>query len=197
MRQAFQPDLTNVSLERLTYEMTMEINWNPSIRQLRVFGLTSLAALPLATALWSRGSLTAIGYAAAVGGVLAVIALLRPRGLRPLFVAINVATWPLVMIVHDLILLVAFYGVMVPVGLIFRLIGRDALQLTIDRRATSYWQARSGPPMCEITSAAGKECVTCLKTNLKKPARKSPWELSANSCSSWARTRNGGSCRSS
>ena len=29
----------------------MKINWNPSVHQLRTFGLTSLAALPLAVAL--------------------------------------------------------------------------------------------------------------------------------------------------
>jgi hypothetical protein len=123
----------------------MEINWNPSIRQLRTFGLTSLLALPLATALWSRGSMTAIGYAAAIGAVLAATALLWPRGLRPLLVAINVATWPLVMMVHDMVLLLAFYGVIVPVGLMFRLLGRDALHLKIDRNAATYWETRKQP----------------------------------------------------
>ena len=46
------------------------INWHPSNRQVRNFGLTSLVALPLAAALWTRGSLPAIGYAAAIGGLL-------------------------------------------------------------------------------------------------------------------------------
>ncbi len=123
----------------------MEINWNPTVRQLRTFGLSSLAALPLATALWSRGSLTAIACAAAGGVVLAALALAWPRSLRPILVAINVATWPLVWIINDLVLLLAFYGVIVPLGLVFRLIGRDALQLKIDRNAESYWQPKEPP----------------------------------------------------
>jgi hypothetical protein len=123
----------------------MEINWNPSLRQLRTFGLTSLAALPLAAALWTRGALPAIGYAAAAGGALAAVGLLWPRGLRPILVALNVITWPLVFAVHDLVLVVAFYGVIVPVGLAFRLFGRDVLQLKIDRRAATYWQAKRQP----------------------------------------------------
>jgi len=123
----------------------MEINWNPTVCQLRTFGLTSLAALPLATALWTRGSLTAIAWATAGGVVLAALALAWPRSLRPILVAINVATWPLVWIINDLVLLLAFYGVMVPLGLIFRLIGRDALQLKIDRNAESYWQPKEPP----------------------------------------------------
>jgi hypothetical protein len=123
----------------------MEINWNPSRRQLRTFGLMSLLALPLATALWTRGSLPAIGYAATIGGALAVVGLVWPRGLRPILVAINVITWPLVLVVRDLVLVVAFYGVIVPVGLVCRLFGRDALQLKIDRHAASYWQEKQQP----------------------------------------------------
>jgi hypothetical protein len=123
----------------------MELNLHPSIRQLRTFGLTSLVAVPLAAALWSRGSMHAIAYAAAAGAVLASIALVWPRGLQPLLVALNVLTWPLVMIVHDAVLLAAFFGVIVPAGMMMRLFGRDALQLKIDQNAASYWQAKSRP----------------------------------------------------
>ena len=123
----------------------MEINWKPSIRQLRTFGFTSLLALPLTAGLWTHGSTTAVILAAIAGAAIALIALLRPLSLRPLVVALNIATWPLVTVVHELVLLAAFYGVIVPVGLLFRLIGRDALQLKIDRRAASYWQPKKQP----------------------------------------------------
>lgn len=123
----------------------MYINWNPSRNQLRLFGLTSLAALPLAAALVTRGSLPAIGIAAAVGGALALVGAIWPRGLRPLRVAIDVVTWPFVLLVHDTVLGIAFYGVIVPVGLVLRLLGRDALQLKLDRKATTYWQAKRRP----------------------------------------------------
>jgi hypothetical protein len=123
----------------------MEINWNPSLRQLRAFGFTSLVALPLATALWTRVSVTQVTFAVAAGAILAVVAFLRPVTLRPFVVAINVATWPLVMAVHELVLIAAYFGVIVPVGLFFRLIGRDAMQLKIDRNAATYWQPKKQP----------------------------------------------------
>jgi hypothetical protein len=123
----------------------MEINWNPSLRQLRMFGCMSLIALPLTAGLWSRGSITAVLLATAVGIAIATISLLRPPVLRPLVVALNVATWPLVLFVHELVLLVAFCGVIVPAGILFRIFRRDALQLKIDRRAASYWQPKKQP----------------------------------------------------
>jgi hypothetical protein len=60
-------------------------------------------------------------------------------------VALNIATWPIVIAVNEIVLLAGFFGVIVPVGLLFRLFGRDALQLKIDRSAASYWQAKKQP----------------------------------------------------
>ena len=86
-----------------------------------------------------------MGYAAAIGGLLAAIGIVWPRGLRPLLVATNVVTAPLAWAVHDLVLSLAFYVVVVPVGLIFRLFGRDPLQLRIDRNTSTYWQSKKQP----------------------------------------------------
>ena len=125
--------------------LTIEINWHPDNRQVCSFGLTSLVALPLAAALWTHGSPWAMGYAAAIGGLLAAIGIVWPRGLRPLLVATNVVTAPLAWVVHDLVLSLAFFVVVVPVGLVFRLFGRDPLQLRIDRNASTYWQSKKQP----------------------------------------------------
>ena len=121
------------------------INWHPDNRQVRNFGLASLVALPLAAALWTRGSLPAIAYLAVAGGLLAAMAVAWPRGLRPLVVAINVVTAPLALVIHDLVLSLAFFLVVVPVGLVFRLFGRDPLQLKFDRQASTYWQPKRQP----------------------------------------------------
>ena len=121
------------------------ISWHPNDRQVRNFGLTSLVALPLAAALWTHGSLMATGYAAAVGGLLAAIGIVWPRGLRPLLVATNVVTAPLALVIHDLVLSLAFFVVVVPVGMVCRLFGRDPLQLKIDRSTSTYWQSKKQP----------------------------------------------------
>ena len=101
--------------------------------------------MPLAVSLWTRGSFPAIGYAAAIGGLLAMVGIVWPRALRPLLVAISVVTSPLVLLVHDLVLSLAFFVVIVPVGLVFRLFGRDPLHLKIDRGAGTYWQPKKQP----------------------------------------------------
>ena len=121
------------------------INFHPGDRQVRVFGLTSQVALPLAVALWTRGSLPAIVYAAAIGGLLLAMGVAWPRGLRPLLVAVNVVTAPLAVVIHDLVLSLAFFLVIVPLGLVFRLFGRDPLQLKLDRFAATYWQPKRQP----------------------------------------------------
>ena len=118
------------------------INWHPTDRHVRNFALVSVVTLPLATALWTRGSLPAMNYATLIGGGLGIIGAFWPRALRPLVVAVNVLTAPLALIAHDLVLSLAFFCVVVPVGLLFRLFGRDPLQLKNDRRAATYWQAK-------------------------------------------------------
>jgi hypothetical protein len=38
-----------------------------------------------------------------------------------------------------------FFGVLLPTGMILRLVGKDLLRLRIDKSATSYWIGRGGP----------------------------------------------------
>lgn len=122
----------------------IELNWNPTPRQLRQFGGLSLVALPLITWVWGGGTdlvLTMLG----IGALLAVVGLVVPSVLRPIFVAVSVIGAPIGMVVGELTMLLIFFGVFVPVGLFFRLIRRDALQLKIDRNCDSYWQPKRGP----------------------------------------------------
>lgn len=127
----------------------IEFNWNPTDRQLKQFGLAALVLLPLFG--WivtgKPGSLDAanmpvIGGLAAAGLCLAILALTRPQSIRIPFIALSLITLPIGMVVGEFVLFVVYYAVFVPVGLFFRLIGRDALERQIDRRAPTYWQIR-------------------------------------------------------
>ena len=122
----------------------IELNWNPTSRQLRQFGGVSVVALPLITWVWG-GSIDLILTMLGIGGLLAGIGLLVPSMLRPVFVAVSVIGAPIGMVIGELTLLLIFFGVFVPLGLFFRLIRRDALQLKIDRDCDSYWQPKRGP----------------------------------------------------
>ena len=104
------------------------------------FGLIGL--WPLLSAQATRG--WALGLATAF----ALAALLAPQWLAPL----NRAWMQLGLLLHKItnpiVLGVAFYLVIAPIGLLMRLTGHDPLRLKRDAAATSYWIARQppGPP---------------------------------------------------
>jgi hypothetical protein len=49
---------------------------------------------------------------------------------------------------------ILFFGVLVPVGVVMRFVGKDPLRLKHDRMAASYWIPRSppGPPPDSMTN---------------------------------------------
>jgi hypothetical protein len=122
----------------------VEMNWHPSERQLRQFGLIALVALPLLGGLWSAGPWV-MGTLAAAGVVLAGVGLVFPPALRPVFVGLSLVTMPIGWLVSEVALLVLFYGVFVPIGLVLRAAGRDPLERRIDPESRSYWQPKQAP----------------------------------------------------
>ena len=122
----------------------VQMNWRPSNRQLRQFGLISLAALPL-IGWWWGGGLWVVGGLAAAGACIASLGLIWPRSLRPIFVAFSLISLPIGLVVGELTLMFIFFGVFLPLGLLFRVAGRDALHLRSNRGSESYWQPKPQP----------------------------------------------------
>jgi hypothetical protein len=130
----------------------IEFNWNPTDRQLKQFGLAALVLLPFFGWIVTGKPRTleavnvpVIGGLAAAGLCLAVLALTKPQSIRLPFLALSLVTLPIGMVVGEIVLLVVYYAVFVPMGLFFRIIGRDALERQIDRRAPTYWQPKPQP----------------------------------------------------
>lgn len=122
----------------------IEVIWKPTDRQLRQFGLVALVALPLLGWLWHMSN-TAIAVMAGSGVVLAALGFLWAPALKPAFLGLSLITLPIGLVVGELVLAVVFYGVIVPMGAFFRLIGRDALQQKLEPGASSYWQPKAQP----------------------------------------------------
>ncbi len=80
-----------------------------------------------------------------VGGAMATVAWLRPRWLRPVFIGLLIAAAPLSMIFGELSMLLLYFGVFLPIGILFRLLRRDALQLRMNRNQETYWQSKTEP----------------------------------------------------
>lgn len=122
--------------------MLTEIQWHPTGRQLRVFGvsglLASIAAALVLCFLWGVAILVAILVLAA-GVAIFLCSLISPRVARILYIGLALVGMPLGLVV-SLILLAAFYFLLLtPLALVFRLIGRDALHRRFDANVTSYW----------------------------------------------------------
>ncbi|QDU62996.1 hypothetical protein Pan216_38700 [Planctomycetes bacterium Pan216] len=120
------------------------MNWSPNDRQLRQFGLIAAVALPLIAWLWGGGSGWIVA-GGAVGTALAAIGWLAPRALKPLFLGLSLVTLPIGLVVGELVLAAIYFGLFMPIAILFRLVGRDALERRIDRSATTYWQPKKRP----------------------------------------------------
>ena len=77
-----------------------------------------------------------------------ILGLVRPGAVRFIYSGWMIAAFPIGWTVSQLMLVVLFYGVFTPVGLIFRLMRRDALGLR-RRTATSYWAVKPRAPQAE------------------------------------------------
>ncbi len=133
----------------------LELNLNPDARTLRQFGWIALGAFALLGGLvaWRGGLLgldfgdaawTVAGVLWGIGALSAALSWLAPRANRPLWIALTLLAFPIGYVVSIALLGILFFGVLTPVGLVFRLIGRDALHRRFDPAAKSYWMERSG-----------------------------------------------------
>ena len=122
----------------------IEFNLSPTDRQLRQFGVICLFALPGICWLWGGGT-TAFAILAATGLLLAVTGLVLPVLLKPIFLALMIIATPIGMIVGELAMLMIYFGVFLPLGLVFRIAQRDSLQRRFDRDAESYWMKKKQP----------------------------------------------------
>ena len=97
----------------------IKMNWNPTDRQLRQFGLTALAALPAPSMVLARRARRR-SHRGRGRRAVACIAAVYPRGVKPLFLGMTLLALPIGMAVHEVAMAVMFFGVFVPLGLVFR-----------------------------------------------------------------------------
>lgn len=124
---------------------------NPTAKQLRMFGFIALVAFGwLGAVIYWKGTFFGITVGEATRGVAltlwgmgaltGVFSVVYPRANRPLFVALTFITYPIGYVVSHIIMALLFYGVITPVAVLFRLLGRDPLTLRNSPDAESYWE---------------------------------------------------------
>ena len=128
----------------------LDINLTPDDRTLKQFGFIALAGFGGLSALaWHEALIFSFGLGSAriiVAGILAVLAtlatmfsLLWPSGNRPIYVALSVITYPIGFVLSYVMMATLFFGLFMPVALVFRVMGKDPLQRSKLPKETSYW----------------------------------------------------------
>jgi len=122
------------------------IQWNPERKQLRQFAGIWFPAF-CALVGWSVARKTGHWHEVEVGwviaGVISIAGLVFPPIIRPVFVGLILATFPIGWVVSQVLLGAILYGIVTPLGLILRLTGHDPLQLK-PPKGNSLWQTPVG-----------------------------------------------------
>lgn len=123
----------------------VKINSRPTQRQLRQFAVLWLPGLSLIAAWigWRNGaSDRALLWAFSFVVAFVCVGFVKPSAVRPVFVALTVAAYPIGWVVGHLLLAIFFFGVVTSIGLIMCRFRIDPMQRIWDRKAVSYWQSR-------------------------------------------------------
>jgi len=128
-----------VSLLSEIYEHT---NWNPDQKERRQFGYSAGSALLFVGVIITLNTMR-IGNAQKflwmIGLLLIFLGAAGPEVLLWPYRVLMAVTTPIMHFVQRLLLMIFYYGMITPVGLVFRVMGRDPLKRTFDEGADSYW----------------------------------------------------------
>ncbi|MHA7836862.1 MAG: SxtJ family membrane protein [bacterium] len=128
----------------------IEIDWRPDERTLRQFGWIAVVGFAfLAAIAWLEVFVFAFGLGAArpwlagafaaLAGLAGLFSLVAPKANLPIYLGLTVLSYPIGFVLSYLIMGFLFFVLITPVGLFFKLTGRDPMHRRFDREATSYW----------------------------------------------------------
>jgi len=126
----------------------VEINWYPKRKQLQSFGKIALIASAIISLLLYVLKGVSIPWALgifAVGFIIFASSMISFRLTRTIYIGLVAVTFPIGLAVSFTLLMAFYFLLLTPVGLFFRLIGRDALGRKFDPTADSYWLQRNPP----------------------------------------------------
>jgi len=119
----------------------ISINRHPGRRQLLQFGVAWLVFFLVLAALLAWKGLSPVWWASVLAAaVLVPIAgSWRPGFLRLIYLAMAYAAWPIGMVVSHVILVVIYYGILTPTGLLLRLAKPGFFPKKPDSKLNTYW----------------------------------------------------------
>ena len=129
----------------------LKLDLNPEHGKLKQFAFVAVLGLPLIAVLvlrfaghgwnWTH---PAVLWTLAAGVLQLVLFLAGVRAVtRLIFIVLMVVALPIGFVLSHVLMAVIYYLVITPIGLVFRLIGRDAMGRKLDPKAASYWSVRN------------------------------------------------------
>jgi len=124
--------------------MLGKINWKPKPKEIRYFAVTlAIVAVLLALVVLAGKTLHAATIVAGAGLLLAALCyFVVPFGKLVYFVWMAVS-FALNMVISPIVIAIIFYLVLTPIGLFYKLTGRDELRLKPPKDSESYFESIS------------------------------------------------------
>lgn len=119
----------------------MKLDWNPSDKKLRDYSLICLPGFGVFSVIalirfHSEMFAVILGVAAIL---IPILGYLSPKLVKPIYLGMSLLAFPVGFVISNLILLLMYLLVFTPVSLIFKLMGRDALNLK-KTNSDTYWK---------------------------------------------------------
>jgi len=118
-------------------------NPEKSPKELKKFGLTMalICFLFSLVGIWKNGTLTGLSLALCVCTLIFIaLALVAPVKLKAFERFWMALAEKINKVITPIILTIAFYVLITPLGLLLKLMGKDILALKIDKSRTTYWE---------------------------------------------------------
>lgn len=117
------------------------MNLKRTDKELKTFGVIFGLIFPIILYLKWPGA-AGISAAGALAAYCLLSAFLKPALLKPLHFILSSLLELAQQAVSYAVLIICFYFIITPIGLLLRLSGKDILDMKLDRQAPSYWKAR-------------------------------------------------------
>ena len=122
----------------------LEIKKDPSKAELNWFGLLILVFSCILSGLlyWKFKSVLTVQIVIGVGAGICLIYYSIPPLRKPIYLGWLYAAFPIGWTISHTVLLLTYYLLMTPIGLLMRIVGRDTMRRKLDPNASTYWLER-------------------------------------------------------
>jgi hypothetical protein len=125
----------------------IDVDWNPPRNQLRQFAVLFLIFIGgLGTVLYFKGKPLIVSEILwNLSWVVCLAGLIYPPLVRPVYVVMMAVALPIGFVVSTILMLIIYYLILTPIGLVMRLFGYDPMRMRPAAGTESFWIERPKP----------------------------------------------------